>query len=164
MKKMLKYTVVALLALVFSACEKEPIPVTSTVDLAGEWMVTATVGGEPVYGPFMVLTYNTSDDNGTELWINELNNFWNPSLKVKVPCNAKAQTFGADKDLVNANQPSGQTDFTVKVTNGKVTYNGTKTPSGKVADAIEYTVEYSDDPGTHYVFKGYRRTGLVEDE
>lgn len=149
-----------LVALVASSCSKEDIPMTSTVDLAGEWMVTAYVGEEEIYGPFMVLTYNTNADDGKEIWINELSAFWDPSLQVKVPCNISTLTFGSDQSLVNANGDN----FTVIVKNGKVTFGGTKTPSGKPADAIEYQVEYSDDPGTVYTFKGYRRTGLVEDD
>lgn len=164
MTRYIKYTFIAVLALIFASCQKDEVPMTSTVDLAGEWMVTAYVGDEAIAGPFMVLTYNTNTDDGQELWLNELGNFWNPALLVKVPCKVGDKTFGSDKSLKNLNANPDGTDFTVVVKNGKVVFGGATTPSGMPADAIEYQVEYSDDPGTVYTFKGYRRTGFTADE
>lgn len=153
MKKFIKYTLMLLVALVATSCSKDEIPMTSTVDLAGEWMVTVEAD-EKAWGPCMFITYNTNKNDGQEIWLDDLGNFW--GSKVKLPCNLGSLTFGSDTPVDNV----GYDPITVKVTDGKVTFGGTKTPSGAVADAIEFKIEYSDDPGTVYVAHGYRRTGL----
>lgn len=164
MIRYIKYTFIAVFAMLMASCQKDDIPMTSTVDLAGEWMVTAYVDGEPIYGPFMVLTYNTNTDDGQQLWLNELEGFWSPSMQVKVPCKVADKTFGSDAPLTNLNAAPDGSPFTVVVKNGKVVFGGTVTPSGMPADAIEYQVTYSDDPTTTYTFKGYRRTGFTSDD
>lgn len=150
---------------VFSACSKEDIPMTSTVDLAGEWMVTVDVveNGEVIADPYgmgqlMIITYNTNADNGKEMWLDDLGNFW--GTKVKIPCNVGDRTFGSSTPVDNHDHDP----ITVTVTSGKVIPNGTLTPSKMPADAIEFHIEYSDDPGTDYYVHGYRRTGFVADE
>lgn len=155
MKKYIKCLLMLLVAVVATSCSKDEIPMTSTVDLAGEWMVSFDINGEE-WGPYMFITYNSNKNDGQEIWLDDLGNFWNPATKVKVPCNVGTLTFGSDIPLEN----DSEDPITVKVTEGKVTFGGTKTPSGAVADAIEFKIEYSDDPGTVYVAHGYRRTGL----
>lgn len=142
-----------LVAVVSVSCSKEEIPMTSTVDLAGEWMVTIDADGYSD-GPFMFITYNSNKNDGQEIWLDDLGNFW--GTKVKVPCNVASLTFGSETPAENVDYDP----ITVKVTDGKVTFGGTKTPSGAVADAIEFKLEYSDDPGVVYTAHGYRRTGL----
>lgn len=153
MKRYIRYTLMLLAAVVFTACSKEDIPMTSTVDLAGEWMVTVETDGAS-YGPYMFITYNTNKNDGQEIWLDDLGNFY--GTKVKIPCNVSSLTFGSDTPADNA----AYDPITVKVTEGKVVFGGTKSPSGMPADAIEFKLEYSDDPGTIYTAHGYRRTGL----
>ena len=88
------------------------------------------------------------------MWISDLGNFWD--FTAKVPCDASAQTFGSSSPLTNE---AYECDLTI--TDGKVTFGGTLSPSGAKADAIEFYITFSDDdPGMRYLMKGYRRTGL----
>ncbi|MCM1137950.1 MAG: hypothetical protein NC221_07380 [Duncaniella sp.] len=163
MLKTLKYIIVAIFALAVSSCDKEDIGGTATQDLAGEWMVKADLAdangnviAEDPYGMgyFQVITYNTAANIPTEMWISDTGNFW--KFTAKVPCDAAAQTFGSTNALQNQDY-----DCTLTITNGKVTYGGTLSPSGAIADAIEFTISFSDDePGVYYRISGYRRTGL----
>ncbi|MDE5635341.1 MAG: hypothetical protein K2I52_03420 [Muribaculaceae bacterium] len=68
MFKIIKYAFIALLTVTVCSCEKEDIGMTATVNLAGEWMVTADAvdaNGNVVMedpfglGSFQIITYNT---------------------------------------------------------------------------------------------------------
>lgn len=166
MKKILNIAFLLTLFLSFGSCSKEDIPMTSTVELAGEWMVTVDViDGDDVYedgygmGQMLWLTYNTNADNGKELWLDDLGNFW--ETKVKLPCDVQTLTFGSSTPVEN----QAYEDCEVTVTDGKIVKNGTLTPSGMPADSIEFYITYSDDDyGYVYYVHGYRRTGFVADE
>lgn len=167
MFKILKYAFMALLTVTVCSCEKEEIGMTATVNLAGEWMVTADAvdaGGNVVMedpfglGSFQIITYNTSADRPDEFFVNDLGGFW--EFIVKVPCNSDAKIFGSESWLDNLAYESQ-----VKVFNGSVVFGGTETPSGMPADAIQFEVAFDDDENgvygiDHYIVKGYRRTGL----
>lgn len=153
-----------LAAVSFSSCDKDEIGNTNAVDLAGEWMVNVDIideDGSILYedpyglGSVMILTYNTNVDDGTEIWVNDLRTFWD--YAVKVPCNIQALTFGSLTPTENYKYE----DCDVTLWDGKITPNGTVTPSDMPADAIEYKVTFSDDDNgfIHWVH-GYRRTGL----
>lgn len=168
MKKYIKYTLLFLATIVLASCSKEDIPMTSTVELAGEWTVTVdavdasgNVIMEDPYGmgPIMVITYNTNANDGKEIWLDDLGNFW--EFKVKVPCQVGARTFGSDSSLTDVNNGIG-----VTVKDGKVTVNGAKIPStGTPTDAFECKVTFDDDDnGLIYWIHGYRRSGFAADE
>ena len=164
MIKTLKYLFITLFAVAFTSCDKEEIGDTATVNIAGEWMVTANladangniIAEDPSgLGYFQIITYNTAANVGTEMWLNDLGEFWD--FTVKIPCDAANFTFGSTTPVPNA----AYDDCNVTVTNGKVTIGGTVSPSGSIVDAIEFCISFSDDePGTVYLLKGYRRTGL----
>lgn len=169
MIKNLKYALLGLLTVFMASCEKEDIGGTATESLAGEWIVTVdavTSDGTVVYedffglGSFMILTYNSAANNPNEMFINDLEAFWD--FTCKVPCNAVAQTFGSTTPVPNLSY-----DCNVTVFNGKVIYGGTLSPSGAKADAIEFMINFDDDPYPAaygydtYLVKGYRRTGLA---
>lgn len=166
MKNILKYTLLLVAALLLGSCEKEEIPMTNTVALAGEWSVTVDVlDGEDVIadpyglGQFTILTYNTNKDDGKELYVDDLGNFW--EFKVVTPCSISNLTFGSEQPSINE-----VTDYEIEVTvtGGKITPNGAVTPSGMPADGIEFYVTFEDEPDTVYYTHGYRRTGFVADE
>ena len=52
MKKYITYILALMLAVVVSSCSKDEIPMTSTVNLAGEWMVCAYIGEEQITSQF----------------------------------------------------------------------------------------------------------------
>lgn len=166
MKKLINISLLLIGIAFFNSCSKEEIPMTSTVDLAGEWMVTVDVIiGDEVYedgyglGQIEWITYNTNADDGKEIWLDDLGSFW--ETKVKIPCDSSAKTFGSSTPVPNQYYD----DCDITVTDGKITYGGAVTPSGMPADKIEFYITYSDDQyGYTYYVHGYRRTGFVADE
>lgn len=166
---MKKYLILlfAAFALTFTSCEKETDPgATATQDMSGEWWVTATYpnsnGGTSTYGPFEISTYNTAANLPTEMWIDDMANFW--PFKIKVNTDYTNKLFTATDAANTAIYKGAVYDITIKITDGKVLKGAAKTPSGMPADSISYTAEFSDDPGTLYHIGGFRRTGFPEDD
>ena len=155
MKKVL-YLATMLLCMAFTSCQKEEIGGTATESLAGEWYLMASVDGSPIYGPFHLLTYNTSANNPNEIWIDDKGNFWD--FKVKGTGDINSLTFSA------ANAQNVSYDCTVNITNGKIIKNGGTQNNGSPADLLMMDVEFSDDPGTIYHLEGVRYSGLVEND
>lgn len=169
MKKYITYILALLLGMAATSCSKDEIPMTSTVALAGEWMVEGYFGDEQLTDPFMILTYNTNADDGTRLWIMDTspaNNpaWWSPITRVEVDCNVSTLAFGSTKTEVNLNPIDEATPLYVVVTDGKSYPAEQSAHQGCPVDGIEFNIEYSDDPGNVYTIKGYRRTGFVADE
>lgn len=54
--------------------------------------------------------------------------------------------------------------MTVRVISGSLEIGTFEAPSKTMTDAINIELEFGDDPGTTYRYKGYRRTGFLEDE
>lgn len=174
MKKIALYAAVLILGLFFvTSCEKEKIGNTATEKMAGEWYVVADAvdaNGNVVFsdadlfgiGRFHLDTYNTSSNSSTEMWINDNNNFWNFKAKMNIDLNA--MTFQAT-DVQNEAYDSKLT-----ISNGKILFGATKTPSGMPADSIVFTVSFSDDtyPAKYgyaaYRVSGYRYTGFKNDK
>ena len=155
MKKVL-YLATMLLCMAITSCQKEDIGGTATESLAGEWYLMASVDGSPIYGPFHLLTYNTSANNPNEIWIDDSKNFWD--FKVKGTGDINTLTFSA------ANAQNMKYDCTVNITNGKIIKNGGTQNNGSPADLLMMDVEFSDDPGTIYHLEGVRYSGLVEND
>lgn len=173
MKKYIQYILPLVAVVMMTSCAKEEIGNTATVDLSGEWMVTVDAvddNGEVVLedpfglGYVQMITYNTAANTPTEMWLSDLGNFWDFTVKVK--CDNSAQTFGNSAPVAN----TAYEDCDVTVTGGKVVYGGTKSPSGNVVDSFQCYVSFSDDDYpeaygyTKYLIKGYRRTGLAGGE
>jgi len=131
---------------------------TSTQEMAGDWFVTTSVGGTQVADYARITTYNTSANNGQEMWIDDNHNIWD--FKVKTPINYEAKTFSGS----GLHSSVDGYDVNVTITNGKIIKGGATTTGGNKSDAIEFDAEFSDDPGTIYRISGYKRTGFVEDE
>ena len=155
MKKVL-YLATMLLCMAFTSCQMEEIGGTATESLAGEWYLMASVDGSPIYGPFHLLTYNTSANNPNEIWIDDSKNFWD--FKVKGTGDINSLTFSA------ANAQNMKYDCTVNITNGKIIKNDGTQNNGSPADLLMMDVEFSDDPGTIYHLEGVRYSGLVEND
>ncbi len=163
MKKVLYLATLLFCAFFTTSCEKEEVGSTATESLAGQWYVQANVVTsegviEDPYqlGRFLLLTYNTSANNSSEIWIDDLKNFWD--FKVKASCDATGLTFNA------SSAANMKYECTVNVTNGKITKNGGKQNNGSPADYISMDVEFSDDPGTIYRLEGVRYSGLAEND
>ncbi len=156
----------------FSSCdvkddfENEESPL---VEMAGEWYVHYD---HNVYGPdpfgvgyTSLVTYNTSADDGNEMWINDEGNFW--TYQVKIPVNLTALTFGSQDTVIN--HIDGY-DIKVLVRNGKIIKDASTRESGAIADSIYFEMWFEDLEGSTgiagdtLIVSGYRRTGFLEDE
>lgn len=157
-----KYIVLlfSMLVLVLTGCEKETEPGGTAVEkMAGDWWVTVSVGGEVVAGPLKIFTYNTAANVPTEMWLDDGGNFW--EFKVKMNTDINNMTFSTNDFVENLTYESK-----VKISNGKITLNGAKSPSDMPVDAIYMEVSFDDDddPSTVYVMEGFRRTGFPADD
>lgn len=168
--KRLAYLILA--AMLATSCEKDEIGGTSTESLAGEWYVTAlavdadkevTYGDVYRLGRFKLNTYNTAADDGKQIWVDDLKNFW--QFKVKVDCDPAAQTFSTNGFVDNETY-----ECQVKIEGGRVMYGAATTPHGTPADSIVFYVSFSDDNDAAdygiagYKVSGYRYTGFYEDD
>ncbi len=107
---------------------------------------------------------NINPDNGKEMYVSDIGNFW--LFTVKVPCDVNARTFGSSTPAPNEayDEHGNLYDIDVTVDKGKIIEKGTMSPSGRPVDSIEFHVSFSDDEnfpsGYRYYVHGYRRTGL----
>ncbi|MEG0848741.1 MAG: lipid-binding protein [Flavobacterium sp.] len=156
----------------FSACDEvgnTDAGGTSTQALAGDWFVQTSLNGKVVIGYKRISTYNTSANDGKDMWIDDHGTIW--LFKCKTPVNLGASTFAGNKLVSSVVDDDPDTkdvvetyDITVNITDGKVVKNGTKSTGGHTVDAISFKAEFSDDPGKIYEIAGYKRTGFAEDE
>lgn len=156
---------VKLLLLVFTTgiivagCQKdEDIGGTAVEKLAGEWWVQLSVDGQLISQNFFpLLTYNTADNAGNKIWLDDGEAIW--PFKFKADVNAAALTFSATA------AESLYSNIKINLQNGKVLMGVSKGPvSQAVTDSIYFEAEFSDDPGTVYQIHGYARTRYVEDD
>lgn len=165
---MKKYMILLLVSLAFTfvACDNDTEPGGTAVEkMAGDWWVTvnAFIDGKEVEDPFgaghlQISTYNTASNSETEMWLDDLGNFWEYKLKVNV--NYATRTFSTTGFVDNVTYESK-----VKITDGKVLEKAATTPSGMPADSIVYMVQFDDDEdGLTYKVSGFRRTGFPADD
>ena len=157
----IKTSICLLLIMGISSCDEggDPDPgATKVVAMSGDWYVQGFESGTMIADYLRISTYNSSADDGTEMWVDDHGNFWD--FKAKSPVNTTSLTFsgdGLDSDV------DGYV-ITVNITNGAIVKDGATTSGGNTADGISFDIEFSDDPGTIYTLTGYKRTGLLEDE
>lgn len=130
-------------------------------DITGDWWVIALEpdGVTPAYGGDYVKfsTYATSENN-LDFWLDDHANWM--ELKSKATIDLSSMTFSSEPNTAEL-----YTGDTVTITNGVFTNDSFTTPvSNTVVDEIEFEAEFSWDPGVVYIFKGYKRTGKVQDE
>ncbi len=132
---------------------------TSVEAMAGDWYVQTLVDGEVVADYALISTYNTSANDGKEMWIDDHGHVWD--FKVKSPVTTSSLSF-AGSNL--ASSVDGY-NINVNITEGKITKNGATSTGGHTVDGISFKATFSDDPDAlTYEVKGYRRTGFIEDE
>jgi hypothetical protein len=156
--RLITYTfAIAITGILLTACKKDDeVGGTAVQKLSGEWWIQLKVNNTPVIpNYFKVSTYNTSQNVGTEMWLD----FPDWPFKGKVSVDANALTFQATKSQSDLSAVSA------RIQNGKILQNGSKGPSSKaVTDSIYFEGEFTDDPGTTYQITGYRRTRYSEDD
>ncbi|WP_149304871.1 lipid-binding protein [Pareuzebyella sediminis] len=161
MKKVIRIFLLLGTIHLFISCDEggDPDPgATMVVAMSGDWFVQTFVGETLVADYARISTYNTSANDGTEIWIDDHGNIWD--FKVKSPINLSDLTFSGD-DL---NSDVDGYVVSVDISNGTIVEDGATTTGGNTADRIAFDAEFSDDPGTVYTMIGYKRNGLLEDE
>ncbi|MFD0989895.1 lipid-binding protein [Mariniflexile jejuense] len=126
--------------------------------MAGDWYVQTFVGQNLALDYSLITTYNTASNSANEMWINDNGHIW--EFLAKTPVNLSALTFSGN----NLASDFDGYQITVNITNGKITKGDVITPAGNPTDGISFDIEFSDDPGTIYTMKGYKRTGFADDE
>ena len=161
--KFLKNTSVsaaALLILLASCAKEKPdIENTSTYQMAGEFFVQTYVGPDLAVDFSKIITYNTSDQNSNQVWVDDLENIWGFKSKVDVDYS------GLSFKPTNASPNLYITGETVSVLEGRIIPNGGHSKTGVIVDSIYLKIKFSDDPDDlTYELKGHGRTGFFEDE
>ncbi len=165
-----------LAGMLFTACDKDEAGGTATQAMAGEWYVSVDLvddNGDLFYSGvdffglsehMLLNTYNTAANSSTEMYVDDLGNFWD--YKVRVNCNVKSLTFSSNGAVAN----EAYDDCDVTIEDGKIMYGAATTPHGTPADSIVFYVSFSDDSYPDYYgyakykVSGYRYTGLTSDD
>lgn len=172
--KKAKYLMMLCAGALLLSCEKDDIENTATEPLAGEWYVTVEAvdaNGTVLYtddelyglGHFKLNTYNTAANKPTEMYVDDMENFW--SFKSRVNTNIEAMTFSTNGAVAN----DYDADCKVTIEEGKVLLKAATSPHGTAVDSICFYVTFSDDqnvPDSYSKLKvaGYRYTGLAQDD
>ena len=142
----------------------EPAGGTAVEKMAGHWVVTVDAydeEGNLLYedpygmGEWDMYTYNTANNDADQMWLSDGDNFWGYTIKVPIDLNAK--TFSCQNEYIY-DSDAGEEFCTI--TDGKIIENGGLNVNGKPTDAIEYKIEFTDDPGTIYYIHGVRYAGF----
>ena len=143
---------------IIASCSKKPdVEYTSTVNMSGEWFTRYYFDGAPITPFHKISTYNTSDPNSGQVWVDDLGQW---AFKSKFDVDYSALLFKA-----MAAAPNLEIDNeSVKVIEGKVLKGLGISKQGNTVDSIYLKLEFSDDPGSVYEIKGHQRTGFFEDE
>lgn len=158
----------SLLVFVLAGCEKDEVGNTATEVLAGEWTVSVdavdasgnvTATDPHGLGRIHLNTYNTAANIPTEMYVDDIENFWN--FKVRVNSDVNAMTFATSGAVANEKYE----DCNVTIEDGKVLLGAGVTPHGTPADSIVFYTTFSDDDsGYKYKISGIRYTGLAQDD
>jgi len=146
-KYIFRNTIVVFIMIVFaSSCKKDVPP-----------------GGTSVQNYSSLLTFNTSANTSTEMWVQTSAALSSGGtaigVKGKVPVDIGAQTFSGT-NITNI-ATTKTTIPTFSVANGKVVVNGTVGPASNApADLISFDLIVN---GVTYKIEGYHKTGYLED-
>jgi len=128
--------------------------------MSGEWWVEyydESDISEPITNFTALLTYNTSDNSNSQIWIDD--HTW--PFKSKATIDYAGKTF---TETASAENLEDAGTF-VKILEGKVLKNAAHTQTGNIVDSIFLRVEFlDDDPGVIYQIRGHMKSGFIEDE
>ena len=179
MKKISKLLIFFLAIFTVSCTGKYEAPKSNTVAMSGKWWyeliyddnqdgVFNEDDGDEIlvsyedYGGPDLLTSNTNANDVDSVFISDklAPGFGRWPFTIHAPVDVATLTFKPTTGLKNRNV-SGET---VSVIEGKILKGAARTKSGGVADSIFIEFEFSDDPGTYYIFSGHRDSGQTEDQ
>ena len=179
MKKVL-YFAALLLCAGLTSCEKEDVGGTATESMAGDWYVTVEAvaeDGEVIDDDFNagrvhMLTYNTSENVPTKMFIDDLGteNGEFLGMKARITCDLSTMTFASDSVVANETSHSKYVSDKLKITNGKIMLKAGRQNNGSVADSIDFYMQYTQDAYanaygySYYHIHGIRYSGLVEND
>ena len=187
MKKVLYFAALLLTMTLTTSCEKEEVGGTSMESMAGQWYCTVDAiddsgnpidGGEDYWGVgrTLILTYNVSDNNTTQMWINNLGigNFAKDynypgypdyDMCAKVSCDQNSFSFSSNESAnvaepviwsheeVDPNDPEkkitvidAQVDPMPVTIEGRILKGAAHQNNGSVCDSIIMYVVYKNDP------------------
>jgi hypothetical protein len=153
---------------ILSSCTKKPdVEYTPTYKMSGEWFIRYFTGTTPATGYHKIISYNTADPSGGQIWVDALNFQAFPTkpfkgnFKGKFDVDYPSMVFKAATGIPNLASTTGKT---IKVLEGKVLPGAGKSKTGVTVDSIYLKLEFSDEPGTVYDVAGHQRTGFQEDE
>jgi hypothetical protein len=142
-----------------SSCSKKPdIDYTSTYKMSNEFFVESFKDGTLEYDFAKIMTYNTTDPNSGQIWLDDFKHTW--WFKGKFDVDYSTLSFKPKTGIENLYA----TGETIEVIEGKVIPNGGHSKTGVVVDSIYLKAKFTDDPGHTWEFKGHGRTGFFEDE
>lgn len=156
--KFYKISAIAILFVIASCSKKPDVENTSTVNMAGDWWVETFEDGAHALDFAGILTYNTSDPNSSQIWVDDRLHIW--PFKGKFDVDYSTLSFKAKTGISNLSDPGR----TIDVIEGKIIPKGGHSKTGVVVDSIYLKLKFSDAPTHTYELKGHHRTGFFEDE
>ena len=157
----MRYYKILLIAVLFviASCSKKPdVENTATVRMSGDWWVETFEDGDHALDFERIYTYNTSDPNSSQIWVDDQQHIW--PFKAKLDVDYSNLVFKAMTGAANLSE----TGETVDVIEGKIIPKGGHSKTGVVVDSIYLKLKFSDAAGHTYELKGHQRTGFFEDE
>ena len=170
--KNIKYLLFLSAFFVLSCQEEYEAPVSATVNMNGVWWVEllfdANSDGAIDADDILILDYhdvgepgivtsNVASNAPDTVMVIDVTGLW--PFKGKFPVDYPNLLFSPATGLPNMEVE----DESVSVIAGKVIKGGATTLSGGTTDSIFMALEFSDDPGSVYMFSGHRYTGFPED-
>src|SRR4051794_32999745 len=102
------------MVVIIASCTKKPdIEYTPTYKMSGEWFIKFYTGGAAVSNYHKIISYNTSDPNSNQIWVDDLK--FQP-FKAKLDVDYPSLSFKAATGVPNL----ANTGKTIKVLEGKV--------------------------------------------
>lgn len=153
------FTSIIAVSVLIISCSKEPdVENTATVKMAGDWWVETFEDGAQWDHFQRIYTYNTSDPNSSQIWVDDQKHIW--PFKGKFDVDYSNLSFKAQTGIPNLSL-AGKT---MDLIEGKVISKGGHSKTGVVVDSIYMKLRFSDEPTHTYELKGHQRTGFFEDE
>ncbi len=160
-----------------TSCDKEEVGGTATEAMAGQWYVTmdgVDDNGQPLDddyldffgdGLFFVNTYNTSANDPTKMFIEELGDAY-LGFYTRINAIPGSLEFATDGEVENL---SGRFNA-LTITDGKILLGAGHQNNGSPCDSIVFYVSFAGDPfpgmygHSKYRVSGIRYSGLAEND
>ena len=162
MKNILKKSwMIVCISITISSCDLTETPEiegTKLEEMCGEWWFRISSGGDLVAPNYFLLTTSNTAANTTVDLLLDDHETWPCKIKCKV--DLSTLTFVPQNNISNYYADN----IGVNIKGGIILKKAATTTGGNVSDSIYIQFEFADDPGTEYIYAGYKRTGFLEDE